>query len=129
MRSGYDFVSTHICVKQYQNPELFRRNGSRLLPVIRAWQLNERHYGSLQGLNKAEMAEKFGEAQVKIGGAPMSPAARFGTQRGHTKGGRRYASNDSRTVPATESVKEYAGSRSSLLAFHVAPDPNLASAY
>ncbi|MCK6585809.1 MAG: 2,3-bisphosphoglycerate-dependent phosphoglycerate mutase, partial [Anaerolineales bacterium] len=36
------------------------------LPVVRAWQLNERHYGSLQGLNKAEMAEKFGEAQVKI---------------------------------------------------------------
>ena len=36
------------------------------LPVINAWQLNERHYGALQGLNKAEMAEKFGEAQVKI---------------------------------------------------------------
>lgn len=36
------------------------------LPVINAWQLNERHYGALQGLNKAEMAEKFGEAQVKL---------------------------------------------------------------
>src|SRR3972149_4736632 len=36
------------------------------IPVIRAWQLNERHYGALQGLNKAGMAEKFGEAQVKI---------------------------------------------------------------
>src|SRR5258707_15389903 len=33
------------------------------LPVISAWQLNERHYDSLQGLNKAETAEKFGEAQ------------------------------------------------------------------
>jgi len=36
------------------------------LPVINAWQLNERHYGALQGLNKAEMAVKFGEAQVKL---------------------------------------------------------------
>ena len=34
------------------------------LPVYKAWQLNERHYGALQGLNKAETAEKFGEAQV-----------------------------------------------------------------
>lgn len=36
------------------------------IPVIRAWQLNERHYGALQGLNKAEMAAKYGEEQVKI---------------------------------------------------------------
>jgi 2,3-bisphosphoglycerate-dependent phosphoglycerate mutase len=36
------------------------------IPVIRAWELNERHYGALQGLNKGEMAVKFGEAQVKI---------------------------------------------------------------
>lgn len=36
------------------------------IPVIRDWRLNERHYGSLQGLNKSEMAEKFGEDQVKI---------------------------------------------------------------
>jgi len=36
------------------------------IPVERAWQLNERHYGALQGLNKAETAEKFGESQVKI---------------------------------------------------------------
>lgn len=36
------------------------------IPVFKAWQLNERMYGDLQGLNKAETAEKFGEAQVKI---------------------------------------------------------------
>ena len=34
------------------------------LPVHKSWRLNERHYGDLQGLNKAEMAAKFGEAQV-----------------------------------------------------------------
>ena len=36
------------------------------IPVHHSWRLNERHYGALQGLNKAETAEKFGEAQVKI---------------------------------------------------------------
>ena len=36
------------------------------LPVIKHWRLNERHYGALQGLNKAETAAKHGEAQVKI---------------------------------------------------------------
>jgi 2,3-bisphosphoglycerate-dependent phosphoglycerate mutase len=35
-------------------------------PVDRSWRLNERHYGSLQGLNKEETAKKFGDAQVKI---------------------------------------------------------------
>lgn len=35
------------------------------IPVYRSWRLNERHYGALQGLNKAETAEKFGDAQVK----------------------------------------------------------------
>ncbi len=36
------------------------------IPVFRSWRLNERHYGALQGLNKAETAAKFGEDQVKI---------------------------------------------------------------
>jgi 2,3-bisphosphoglycerate-dependent phosphoglycerate mutase len=36
------------------------------IPVHRSWRLNERHYGALQGLNKAEMAAQFGEEQVKI---------------------------------------------------------------
>src|SRR5918999_721041 len=36
------------------------------LPVQNSWRLNERHYGSLQGLNKAETAAKYGEDQVKI---------------------------------------------------------------
>ena len=36
------------------------------IPVHRTWRLNERHYGALQGLNKSETAEKFGEAQVKV---------------------------------------------------------------
>jgi len=36
------------------------------LPVVHSWRLNERHYGALQGLNKAETAAKFGEKQVQV---------------------------------------------------------------
>jgi 2,3-bisphosphoglycerate-dependent phosphoglycerate mutase len=36
------------------------------IPIHHSWRLNERHYGALQGLNKAETAEKYGDAQVKI---------------------------------------------------------------
>jgi 2,3-bisphosphoglycerate-dependent phosphoglycerate mutase len=36
------------------------------IPVVRDWRLNERHYGALQGLNKAQTAEKYGEQQVKV---------------------------------------------------------------
>ena len=40
--------------------------GQTDLPVEKTWRLNERHYGGLTGLNKAETAEKHGEEQVKI---------------------------------------------------------------
>jgi 2,3-bisphosphoglycerate-dependent phosphoglycerate mutase len=36
------------------------------LPIVNSWRLNERHYGALQGLNKAEMAARFGEEQVRL---------------------------------------------------------------
>ena len=45
---------------------VLERMDRQWLPVIKTWKLNERHYGSLQGLNKAETAEKYGEEQVKL---------------------------------------------------------------
>ena len=42
------------------------------IPVENKWRLNERHYGALQGLNKAETAGKFGEEQVRSGDAAMT---------------------------------------------------------
>ena len=81
--------------------------GLEWIPVIRAWQLNERHYGSLQGLNKAEMAEKFGEAQVKIWRRSYDvppPALELSDER-HPRFDRRYAGLSSAELPATESLK------------------------
>jgi 2,3-bisphosphoglycerate-dependent phosphoglycerate mutase len=77
------------------------------IPVTNAWQLNERHYGSLQGLNKAEMAEKFGEAQVKIWRRSYDvppPPLELDDER-HPRFDPRYASLTSEQLPATESLK------------------------
>jgi 2,3-bisphosphoglycerate-dependent phosphoglycerate mutase len=77
------------------------------IPVVRAWQLNERHYGSLQGLNKGEMAEKFGEAQVKIWrrSYDVPPPPLEPTDERHPRFDRRYAGLTPAELPATESLK------------------------
>ncbi len=66
---GYDFdVCYTSCLKRaiHTLNAVLDEMDRAWLPVIKSWKLNERHYGALQGLNKAETAEKYGEAQVKI---------------------------------------------------------------
>ena len=76
------------------------------IPVVRTWRLNERHYGALQGLNKAETAAKHGEAQVKIWrrsyDTPPPPLA-LNDQR-HPANDPRYANIPD--LPGTESLKD-----------------------
>lgn len=77
------------------------------IPVTNAWQLNERHYGALQGLNKAETAQEFGEAQVKIWRRSYDvppPALELDDER-HPRFDPRYASLTPEQLPATESLK------------------------
>jgi 2,3-bisphosphoglycerate-dependent phosphoglycerate mutase len=77
------------------------------IPVVNAWQLNERHYGALQGLNKAETAEKFGEVQVKLWRRSYDvppPALELADER-HPRFDPRYASLAPGQIPATESLK------------------------
>ena len=78
------------------------------IPVTRSWRLNERHYGALQGLNKAETAEKFGEKQVLIWrrsyATPPDPLP-AGDPR-HPAGDPRYASLAPEEIPATECLKD-----------------------
>ena len=78
------------------------------LPVVRAWQLNERHYGALQGLNKAETAAQYGEAQVKIWrrsyDIPPPPLERSDDRfPGHDP---RYAGLKPEELPLAESLKD-----------------------
>ncbi len=77
------------------------------LPVVRAWQLNERHYGALQGLNKAETAKQYGEDQVKVWrrSYDVPPPSLELTDERHPKFDKRYASLTPEQLPATESLK------------------------
>jgi 2,3-bisphosphoglycerate-dependent phosphoglycerate mutase len=77
------------------------------IPVIKTWRLNERHYGALQGLNKAETAAKHGEEQVKIWRRSYDiapPAFEKSDQRwpGHSP---IYKGVDEKDLPCTESLK------------------------
>ncbi len=69
LAEGYDF---DLCYTSYLKRAIHTLNhilqemDREWLPVIKSWKLNERHYGALQGLNKAETAEKYGEEQVLV---------------------------------------------------------------
>ena len=77
------------------------------IPVQRSWRLNERHYGALAGLNKAETAAKHGEEQVKIWrrSFDIPPPALDANDERHPAFDPRYSGLDPRVLPATESLK------------------------
>jgi 2,3-bisphosphoglycerate-dependent phosphoglycerate mutase len=78
------------------------------IPVHRSWRLNERHYGALQGLNKAETAAAHGESQVKIWrrsyDTPPPPLTEDDPR--HPSRDRRYAGLSLAELPLTESLKD-----------------------
>jgi 2,3-bisphosphoglycerate-dependent phosphoglycerate mutase len=78
------------------------------IPVTRSWRLNERHYGALQGLNKAETAAKHGDAQIKIWRRSYdTPPPPLTTDDPRYPGkDRRYADLKPSELPATESLKD-----------------------
>lgn len=78
------------------------------LPIVNDWRLNERHYGALQGLNKADMARQYGEEQVLIWRRSYDtrpPALDPGDARGQ-RDDRRYARLAPGMVPLTECLKD-----------------------
>ncbi|EFL50261.1 phosphoglycerate mutase 1 family [Solidesulfovibrio fructosivorans JJ]] len=69
MDGGYDFdlCLTSVLSRAIMTLDIVLEDMDRLwLPVEKSWRLNERHYGALQGLNKSEMAAKYGEEQVFV---------------------------------------------------------------
>jgi 2,3-bisphosphoglycerate-dependent phosphoglycerate mutase len=78
------------------------------VPVERSWRLNERHYGALQGLDKAQTVERHGAEQVKIWrrsyDIPPPPLSRDDAQ--HPRFDRRYAAIPAAELPAAESLKD-----------------------
>lgn len=77
------------------------------IPVLKSWRLNERHYGALQGLNKAETTARHGEEQVTIWrrSYDIPPPSMDESDPGHPRKDRRYAEVDYKALPTTESLK------------------------
>jgi 2,3-bisphosphoglycerate-dependent phosphoglycerate mutase len=78
------------------------------IPVNRSWRLNERHYGALQGLNKAETAKKYGDEQVLVWRRSYDtpPPELDSDDERVPDGDPRYANLDPRDIPRTECLKD-----------------------
>ncbi len=78
------------------------------VPVIRSWRLNERMYGALQGLNKAQTAEKYGDEQVHLWrrSYDVPPPALEKDDERYPGKDRRYADMDEKDIPTTECLKD-----------------------
>lgn len=107
---GYDF---DVCYTSYLKRAIHTLNhvldglDRAWLPVIKTWKLNERHYGALQGLNKAETAQKYGEEQVKVWRRSFDikpPALEDGDERSAAKQAM-YRNVDKKDIPQCESLE------------------------
>lgn len=93
------------------------------IPVIRDWRLNERHYGALQGLNKAETAAKYGEEQVKIWRRSYDtrpPALEYDDPR-FPGADPRYSNLSEEELPLTECLKDTVARFLPLWDYEIAP--------
>lgn len=106
---AFDFVYTSVLKRAIWTSVLALDELDQLwLPVERNWRLNERHYGALQGLNKAETAAKHGEAQVKIWrrAYAIAPPPLSADDPRHPSGDARYKNLPASDLPLTESLKD-----------------------
>lgn len=99
-------------------------SGPTLGSETKTWRLNERHYGALQGQNKAEAAEKFGEEQVHIWrrSYDVLPPLLSADDEGSAANDRRYANLDPRIVPGGENLKVTLERVIPFWEDHIAPD-------
>jgi 2,3-bisphosphoglycerate-dependent phosphoglycerate mutase len=108
---GYDFdvAFTSVLKRAIKTLGIALDTLDRLwIPVTKSWRLNERHYGALQGLNKAETAAKHGEAQTKIWRRSFDippPALTIDDER-HPSHDPRYRTLQPNELPLTESLKD-----------------------
>ena len=78
------------------------------VPIIKSWRLNERHYGALQGLNKSETAEKYGDAQVKLWrrSYDVAPPKLEKYDYRYPGNDKKYENLDEEQLPLSESLKD-----------------------
>jgi 2,3-bisphosphoglycerate-dependent phosphoglycerate mutase len=104
-----DVLHTSVLVRAIETADLaLAEMGLTWIPVRRSWRLNERHYGALQGLNKAETAERFGEEKVKIWRRSYDvrpPDLELSDER-HPSHDARYAGLPPELLPGAECLKD-----------------------
>ena len=105
----FDCCFTSVLTRAIRTLHLVLHEMDRLwLPVAKDWRLNERHYGALQGLNKAETAARYGEQQVLLWRRSYDvrpPALEPGDERDAARD-RRYAMLGADEIPRTECLKD-----------------------
>ena len=111
LKEGYtfDFAFCSVLTRAVRTLDIILAKMALLwIPVVKSWRLNERHYGALQGLDKAETAEKHGEAQVKIWRRAYDIAPLPLTKDDPRYSGKdpRYADLDENDIPLTECLKD-----------------------
>ena len=99
-------------------------SGQLWVPETKSWRLNERHYGALQGLNKAETAEKYGDEQVHIWrrSYDVLPPVLADVSEFSQANDRRYANLDPHIVPKAENLKVTLDRVMPFWEDHIAPD-------
>ncbi len=99
-------------------------SGQLWVPETKSWRLNERHYGALQGLNKAETAEKYGDEQVHIWrrSYDVLPPVLADDSEFSQANDRRYANLDPHIVPKAENLKVTLDRVMPFWEDHIAPD-------
>jgi 2,3-bisphosphoglycerate-dependent phosphoglycerate mutase len=106
---GFDIAYTSVLKRAIRTLWLALEEMDLLwLPVEKSWRLNERHYGALQGLDKAETAAKFGEQQVRIWrrSYDVPPPALAPDDPRHPGNDARYAGLAPSELPLTECLKD-----------------------
>jgi len=108
---GYDFDLAYTSVLKRATRTLWHtldEMDRTWLPVQHSWRLNERHYGGLQGLNKADMAKQYGDAQVLVWRRSYDtpPPALEPQDPRSERSDVRYAQLDPSQVPLTECLKD-----------------------
>jgi 2,3-bisphosphoglycerate-dependent phosphoglycerate mutase len=110
-QEGYDFDLCYTSVLKRATRTLWHvldEMDRTWLPVVNTWRLNERHYGALQGLNKAETAKKYGDAQVLVWRRSYDtpPPALDENDPRWERSDRRYAKLSAAEMPRTECLKD-----------------------
>jgi len=106
---GVDLAFTSVLKRAIRTLWIMLDEMDRMwIPVERSWRLNERHYGALQGLNKAQTVAQHGEAQVKIWrrSYDIAPPPLTRDDPRHPRFDPRYAGVDSSELPAAESLQD-----------------------